>query len=227
MLPPDRALRILFVSAHALWGEACRQGLAASPHPITVELLITEERLSRQLAGALIARPHVVVVSLDSPAGDLALVETLRAAGSRAPILVLCSQYAVPSLAELQRYDVQGVVGSRASLEELGVAIYAVADGTAGPLLPQCLRAVRPLYYGPVPLVLNERELDLLRLVARDLTDREIARHLGLGVRTVSNELCELYGKLGVHGRVGATVSALVHGWIPVPHMDPWRPPRE
>lgn len=55
---------------------------------------------------------------------------------------------------------------------------------------------------------LTERELDVLQLVARGLSNREVARRLDISHRTVSTHLSNLYGKLGVRTRTAAALRA-------------------
>jgi DNA-binding CsgD family transcriptional regulator len=54
--------------------------------------------------------------------------------------------------------------------------------------------------------LLSKREREVLRLVARDRTDREIARELEIGERTVRAHVSRIILKLGVASRVGAAV---------------------
>jgi DNA-binding CsgD family transcriptional regulator len=54
---------------------------------------------------------------------------------------------------------------------------------------------------------LSRREQEVLRLVAEDKTDREIARALGIRERTVRAHVSRIIGKLGVASRVGAAVA--------------------
>lgn len=56
-------------------------------------------------------------------------------------------------------------------------------------------------------LVLSPREQDVLRLVAQDMTDREIAYRLGIRERTVRAHVSRIILKLGVSSRVGAAVA--------------------
>lgn len=64
---------------------------------------------------------------------------------------------------------------------------------------------------------LSERELEILQLLALDLTDREIARRLQLSTRTVQNHLRWIYTKLGVKGRAGAVAQGLAKNIISPP----------
>ncbi|MEU4746024.1 helix-turn-helix transcriptional regulator [Actinosynnema sp. NPDC023658] len=59
----------------------------------------------------------------------------------------------------------------------------------------------------PTFSALSERELQVLEVIARDKTDREIAHHLGIGERTVRAHVGKIILKLGVASRVGAAVA--------------------
>jgi DNA-binding NarL/FixJ family response regulator len=61
---------------------------------------------------------------------------------------------------------------------------------------------------------LTAREVEVLRLVVRGGTTKEIAGDLGLSPKTVDNHIQSIYGKLGVKTRGGATLFALEHGLL-------------
>jgi DNA-binding NarL/FixJ family response regulator len=61
---------------------------------------------------------------------------------------------------------------------------------------------------------LTPREIDVLRLVAKGLTNREVGRELGISHRTVQGHLASTYGKLGASSRTEAVTEALKRGWI-------------
>ena len=61
---------------------------------------------------------------------------------------------------------------------------------------------------------LTSRELEVLRLVARGLTNYQIARQLGLSVRTVEAHLTHVYTKLDVNSRTEAALLAQRRGWV-------------
>ncbi len=63
---------------------------------------------------------------------------------------------------------------------------------------------------------LTSREMDLLRLVASGMSNKEIAQHLSLAESTVKNRLSLLFEKLGVKDRTQAAIYALSHGLIPL-----------
>lgn len=61
---------------------------------------------------------------------------------------------------------------------------------------------------------LTAREIEVLRLTAGGLTNREIADRLGISLRTVDAHLRSIYGKIGVSCRSAATVYAFDHGLV-------------
>jgi DNA-binding NarL/FixJ family response regulator len=66
----------------------------------------------------------------------------------------------------------------------------------------------------PRPAGLTEREVDVLRLIARGRSNREAARTLGISPKTVGNHVEHIYAKANVRTRAGATLFALESGLL-------------
>ncbi len=208
-------IKVLLITIYPLWAEACSLILESLPRGINVTALIADDELSSNLHAVLATCQDVVLVSLDLPAQGFNSVHLLRSSGYAGGVIVICSHYSLPSLDALTEARVQAIVSSLATLDELASSIYAVADGHPDPLLQQYLRATRSLTRRvATQSLLNEREKEILQLVASDLTDHEIAEHLHISARTVSNQLHYIYYKLGVKGRAGAVIAALTQGLI-------------
>ncbi len=207
--------RVLLVTTYPLWAEVCCCALGRVLPGLEVVPLIATNSWGRQLDVVVGDGLDVVVISLDVPFIDLDSVRSLRALGYCGDVLIICSHFSLPSLEELMEANVQGVVSSLTTLDELAASISALAKGRLEPLLQQHLRATRSLIRSPLGgTLLNEREREVLQLVANDLTDQEIAARLHLSVRTVSNQLHQIYSKLGVKGRAGAVITAVTRGLI-------------
>ncbi|MGC9346604.1 MAG: LuxR C-terminal-related transcriptional regulator, partial [Anaerolineae bacterium] len=69
----------------------------------------------------------------------------------------------------------------------------------------------------PQPLVepLSDREIEVLQLIAKGYTNREIGEALYIALNTVKGHTREIYGKLGVHSRTQAVVKARALGILP------------
>ncbi len=62
--------------------------------------------------------------------------------------------------------------------------------------------------------LLTERELEVLKLAAQGMSNRDIARELHLSIRTVQAHLSTIFTKMGVGSRTEAVVQALQRGWL-------------
>jgi len=101
------------------------------------------------------------------------------------------------------------------------VRVVAAGDALLAPsitrqLIEQFARAARPAPDGIPPAVseLTERELEVLRLVARGLSNAEIAAELVLGENTIKTHVGRMLGKLGLRDRVQAVVLAYESGLV-------------
>ena len=65
------------------------------------------------------------------------------------------------------------------------------------------------------PAGLTAREVDVLRLVSRGLSSKEVAARLVISPKTARNHIEHIYGKIGVSNRAGASLFAMQHGLIP------------
>jgi len=86
---------------------------------------------------------------------------------------------------------------------EAGSAVLAVAGHRVSPLRRQLVADLTP------------REVDVLRLIARGQSAKQVARALGIAEKTAGNHIQNLYGKIGVSTRAGATLFAIEHGLLP------------
>jgi len=68
--------------------------------------------------------------------------------------------------------------------------------------------------------VLSEREMDVLRLVTKGLSNKDIAEELCLSIRTVQGHLGNIFNKLQVGSRTEAVVRALKEGWVALDDMS-------
>ena len=65
------------------------------------------------------------------------------------------------------------------------------------------------------PNDLTDREIEVLRVLARGASNRQIAESLVLSPRTVQHHLASVYTKIGLHPRAGAAVFAIENGLVP------------
>jgi DNA-binding CsgD family transcriptional regulator len=93
-----------------------------------------------------------------------------------------------------------------------------VESGVGGPdrqARPAVIKeADRPQPRAVVPAGLTGREVEVLRLAARGMCNREIGEQLSISARTVGHHLAHIYDKTGRRTRVGASLLAMEHGLL-------------
>lgn len=158
--------------------------------------------------------PDVVLCDLRLGAGiDGVAVTRALADGPRAPAVVILTTY--DHDADIVRAVEAGAAGyllKDAATDELVAAIVAAAAGETvlSPTMTERMIATfRTRRAG-----LSERELDVLRLVAEGLSNREIAKGLFVSEATVKTHLNHAFGKLGVDSRTAAVAAARAAGLV-------------
>ena len=71
------------------------------------------------------------------------------------------------------------------------------------------------------PAGLTPREVEVLRLLARGLSNKQIAARLVISPKTVGNHVEHIYAKIGASNRAGAGLFAMQHGLLPEEHPAP------
>jgi HD-GYP domain-containing protein (c-di-GMP phosphodiesterase class II) len=134
--------------------------------------------------------------SIQAPACMLAAADAYRAMTETRPYR---SAFAPDAAA-----DELSAEARRGRLDEDAVAAVLAAAGHAAPRASSRSR----------PGGLTEREVEVLRLVARGLTNREMARRLFISPRTAGSHIEHIYTKIGVSSRAAATLYAVENGLI-------------
>jgi DNA-binding NarL/FixJ family response regulator len=213
----DDALRIMVVDDHPMWRDAVARDLAEAGHDVVATA--GEGRAAVRIAAA--ARPQVAVVDLQLP--DVSGVEVTRQLASAEPavrVLVLSASGEQEDVLEAVKAGATGYLLKSAGREELLDAVRRTAlgdavftPGLAGLVLGEYRRlASAPLRDDADLPRLTARETEILRLVAKGLTYRQIAERLVLSHRTVQNHVQNTLNKLQLHNRVELVRYAIEKG---------------
>jgi DNA-binding NarL/FixJ family response regulator len=168
-----------------------------------------------------VERPDVLLLDLGLPDGSgIDLIRWLRADGSERPeILVISVMGDEVSVLGAIEAGAGGYLLKDSADDEVVAAIEQLLAGGA-PLSPSIavhlMRRLRPPATAPaaMPAELSEREIALLRLIAKGLTYEEVGAALGLKYNTVASYAKEIYRKLQVHGRSEAVFEAIQMGLV-------------
>ena len=207
-------IRILLVDDQALFRESLALLLTNQP-----DLLVVGEAANGEAALDLVAmlHPHVVLMDLRMPSLDgVAATRRLSAAHPDVQVIVLTTFDDDADVLAALSAGAIGYLLKDVSGETLYAAVRAAALGQS--LLPPAIATkvvaqltrladaseVRPPQAHP----LSEREVEIVRLLARGATNREIAAALVLAEGTVKNHLTNILGKLGARDRAQAALIA-------------------
>ncbi len=171
----------------------------------------------------LVARlnPAVALMDLKMPGlNGVQATRRIRAEHPATRVLVLTTYDADDWVFDAIRAGASGYVLKDSPAEALLAAIRGTAAGQAHvdpAVAPRVLSKLAGLLPTSDPEALHdlsERELDILRLIARGLTNADIAARLFLSEGTVRNYVSQVLSKLGVTDRTQAAVVALRHGLV-------------
>lgn len=212
----DTPIRVMVVDDHPMWRDAVERDLQAAGLDVVGVAATGTEALARFPA----CRPQVLVLDLQIPAptGVEVTAEVLRQDPS-ARVLILSASGEQGDVLEAVKAGATGYLVKSASREELLDAVRRVAagdtvftPGLAGLVLGEFRRLSEPAADGPAHPELTERETEVLKMVAKGLSYRQIAERLVLSHRTVQNHVQNTLRKLQLHNRVELTRYAIAQG---------------
>ncbi len=216
-------IRVLLVDDQPLLRTGFRMILSAEPDLQVVGEAgdgATAVELARRL------RPDVVLMDIRMPGMDgIQATRALAGPGVEDPLKVLMlttfglDEYVVESL----RAGASGFLLKDAPAEDLVEAIRVIAAGEAllAPsvtrrLLDRVASRLPPAHDNTIPALseLTEREMEVLKLVARGLSNAEIAEKLVVSETTVKTHVSRILGKLDLRDRVQVVILAYETGLI-------------
>ncbi|ASO21416.1 DNA-binding NarL/FixJ family response regulator [Actinoalloteichus hoggarensis] len=228
-------IRVLVADDQAMVREGFSALLAAQPDIEVVgsasdgrEAVTETRRLAEAGIGPDVVLMDIRMPVLDGLAATRLLMDLPRPADSSPPrVLVLTTFDLDDYVYEALRSGASGFLLKHAPSADLLSAVRVVAEGEAllAPSVTRRLiedfvrtRPVEPPLRGrPDPLKsLTERETEVLTLVARGLSNTEIAKHLVLAEQTVKSHVSRILTKLGVRDRAQAVIAAYECGLVTV-----------
>jgi DNA-binding NarL/FixJ family response regulator len=202
-------IRVLLVDDHPV----VRQGLHAMLDA-EADLTVVGEVSSGAEAVEFVADdpPDVVLMDLRMPGMDGATATAkIVASGSRSRVVVLTTYETDTDILRAVEAGAAGYLLKDSPLAELVAAIRGAARGETV-LAPSVVGKLVGRVRTPARPALSAREIEVLRLVGRGLSNAEIGRELFIGEATVKTHLLRAFGKLGVSDRTAAVTTAMELG---------------
>jgi DNA-binding NarL/FixJ family response regulator len=209
-------VRVMVVDDHPMWRDAVERDLIDAGLDVVAVAANGREALARFPA----ARPEVVVLDLQIPAPDgVEVTAEIVRQDPAVRVLILSASGEHADVLSAMKAGATGYLVKSASREELVTAVRRVAQGdavyTAG-LAGLVLGEFQRLSDGPPSdqpeTGLTVRETEVLKMVAKGLSYRQIAERLVLSHRTVQNHVQNTLRKLQMNNRVELTRYAIEHG---------------
>jgi DNA-binding NarL/FixJ family response regulator len=218
-------IRVLLADDHTLFRKGIRNILEEMPDVEVVGEAATG-REAVEKSCALV--PDVILMDIKMP--ETTGIEATRQVLQENPHIgiILVTMYDDPESAFAgMRAGARGYVLKEADPEELRRAVDAAQRGEvmlcpliADKVLEHFRTGLRPQPPGLPYEQLTNRELEVLRLAADGLTNREIAGRLVISEKTVKNHIANIFSKLNVNDRTQAILYALRQGLVTVSPAD-------
>lgn len=213
----NRGIRVMLADDHALVREGTRRLLDAERD---VEVVAEAASGEEAIEAAQRLHPDIAIMDIAMPGmGGIEATRIIKTYCPETAILVLSAYDDEPYLIALLEAGAAGFLLKNVHGQELINAIRAIARGESVLQPSIAEKVMRRLSSRTDPTqrsteLLSEREFDVLRLAARGLPNKEIARRLGLSIRTVHSHLANIFLKMHVGSRTEAVLFALRHGMI-------------
>jgi DNA-binding NarL/FixJ family response regulator len=215
---PAGRISILISEASKMYCDLLNRAFQTVPDRF--EVVASASKTSEILTLIQECHPMVAIVSdnlEDGPLSGLRLLPEIRRTNQETRILVAMGTMDRELVIEAFRFGADGVFCRKSPFEMLCKSVDAVAQGQIWAnatelryVLDEFTRAPKQRKVDPtVENRMTKRETDVVRLAVEGLSNREIARELGLTEHTVKNYLFRVFDKLGVSNRVELVLSCL------------------
>jgi DNA-binding NarL/FixJ family response regulator len=203
-MSPSSVPRVFLVDDHQMFRAGVRAELGDR-----VDVVGEAADVESAVEGIRTTRPEVVLLDVHLPGGGgKAVVETVKPALPDVVFLALSVSDAAEDVIAVIRAGARGYVTKSISSDDLAAAVRRVRDGDAvfsprlaGFVLDAFSGDVAPEVADPELDQLSPREREVMRLIARGYTYKELARRLDLSVKTVETHVSAVLRKLQLSSR--------------------------
>ncbi len=208
-------IKILLVDDHDILMDGIESILNEAPH-----LQVIGKAASVPLAKSLIGKHHPDLVLTDISMGELSGLELTRLIRDEFPlirVMVLTMHDNLQIITSLLEAGALGYLLKNVKQEELFLAIRQVMEGKQyiqQSIAGHYFHSIRRKQEAEIRSPLSPREIEIIRLIAQELTTAEISRQLFLSERTIETHRKNIGRKTGVKSVVGLVNYAREHGLL-------------
>jgi len=169
--------------------------------------------------------PEVIVIGVNiSEPRNIEVIRRIKEACPGTAILAISPAVSGSFLLTCLQAGVDGFLLKKTDLYEMVSAVRSLHRGEVvlekngvNKMLSEIERGERAAKI----LALKDREVEVLKVVAKGGSNKDIAQELGISVRTVQTHMANIFAKLGVDTRTEAVLYALREGWITLDEVKP------
>ena len=214
----NMAVKIMIADDHSMIREGLKNLLELDGDIQVIAEAVDGEYCLEKLQ---LVKPDVLLLDINMPKKNgLEVLKSLKSRRSKLKVLVLTVHNEIEYLMKAVDIGVNGYVLKDSESAELKKAIFTVADGETyiQPSLIPALNAKMIETNKDAEKIKNltKRELDVLKLLAVGMFNKEVGKRLEISERTVKNHVSNIFKKLGVTDRTQAAVFAIRNNLVQI-----------
>ena len=225
-------ISVMIVDDHSIFLQGLRRVLEAEPDLVVVGAAADGEE-ALDVAGRLV--PDVVLLDINLPSmNGMQVTRRLKQDLPNVAVIMLTAYHDENQVLHAIRAGASAYYSKDVQIGELIDAIrqvhqgmYVVEENTLSkPQLAEWIKVrfeeIGAFWEGAEDMFmpLSEREMGILNLITRGLSNKQVARELGISHQTVKNHMTSILRKLAVNDRTQAAVYALRKGWVRLQDID-------
>ena len=214
----NMAVKIMIADDHSMIREGLKNLLELDGDIQVIAEAVDGEDCLNKLQ---VVKPDVLLLDINMPKKNgLEVLKSLKSKKSKLKVLVLTVHNEIEYLMKAVDIGVNGYVLKDSESAELKKAIFTVAEGESyiQPSLIPALNAKMIETNKDAEKIksLTKRELDVLKLLAVGMYNKEVGKRLEISERTVKNHVSNIFKKLGVTDRTQAAVFAIRNNLVQI-----------
>jgi DNA-binding NarL/FixJ family response regulator len=218
-----KRVKVLLADDHTMFRERLAGMLASSSYGDKVEVVGKTNIGEEAVALAQEEDPDVIIMQVDRTLKKAKeTLRQMREGSSTSPKIVILTMFEEPRMVqEIMGLGANAYIHKSATVEELfNVLRTATLDTSEGHVVVAMPQGALELSEDGKVSVPSEREMGILLLAARGMSNRDIASRIGIAEGTVKRHLANLYPKMEVSSRGEAVRKALENEWFTISEIE-------
>jgi DNA-binding NarL/FixJ family response regulator len=167
-------------------------------------------------------QPNVAIIDISMPAvNGIEAARQIKEASPEIAVLILSAYYDEPYVISAMQAGATGYLVKTVDITEIAAAVRALHAGktvldakATEAVMKRLSAATAEVSVDDTAQELHQREMEVLLLAAKGMSNKEIAHELLISIHTVQTHLSNIFAKLNVNSRTEAALLALRKGWL-------------